>query len=292
MKEKLRVLGIYRLPLFSNNAIEADRLILEESMKALQTRVNFPLEIDFIEEPEIEKIQKPYHLVLTMAQSQKALADLESKKHLLPNIWNSIDAVRNCYRATMSHKLEKAGVGYAPFSLLTTNSNLADYIEPGASYWMKRGDFHAISDADVSLAENLEEAKLKMAHFVKQDIPEVILQKHIPGDIYKFYGVNGDFFTTIRVRKMLPTEIDLNRAELKEKSSQAAKLMGLQIYGGDAIIDEKGKIHLIDVNDWPSFRICREEAAAAIGAYAALHLQEVVLEIEKSAKESVTNVMA
>lgn len=280
----MRVLGIYRLPLFSNNAIEADRMILEEAMKALQVRSSLPLEIDFIEEPEIEKINAPYDLVLTMAQSQEALARLADKKNLIPHIWNSIDAVRNCYRATMSKKLENAGVGYAAFKLISTQEDITPYIEAGASYWMKRGDFHAISDDDVSLAENLEEARKKMERFREKNIPTIVLQKHITGDIYKFYGVNGDFFTTIRVRKFLDGEREINRSELKDKSSRAAKLLGLQIYGGDAILDEAGNLHLIDLNDWPSFRICRAEAAASIGVYTANFLQSLA-----TAKKALAN---
>lgn len=293
MTQKKRILGIYRLPLFSNNAIEADRLILEESIKALSARSSAPLEIDFVEEPEISKVNEAYDLVLTMAQSQEALAALESKRELLPSIWNSVDAVRNCYRARMSKKLEHANVGYAPFKLVSTSDEITKYLEEGSSYWMKRGDFHAISDDDVSLAETPDEAKRKMERFAQKGIPEIVLQKHIPGDIYKFYGVNGDFFTAIRVRKFLAEEKELNRVELKAKSSEAAKLMGLQIYGGDAILDEAGNLSLIDVNDWPSFRICREQASAAIGAYAALFLQnplEAPLAVARD-KEA-TNVMA
>ena len=36
------------------------------------------------------------------------------------------------------------------------------------------------------------------------------------------------------------------------------------IYGGDVIIGSDGIARLIDLNDWPSFSACREEAADAI----------------------------
>ena len=40
--------------------------------------------------------------------------------------------------------------------------------------------------------------------------------------------------------------------------------MQVPIYGGDAVIDEKGKIWFIDFNDFPSFSSCRDQAARAI----------------------------
>ena len=45
---------------------------------------------------------------------------------------------------------------------------------------------------------------------------------------------------------------------------KAAETIGLTIYGGDCIVDEKGNISLIDLNDFPSFSSVREEAAKEI----------------------------
>ncbi len=52
-----------------------------------------------------------------------------------------------------------------------------------------------------------------------------------------------------------------NLSELQQVAAQSAEALGLMIYGGDAIVDAEGKFHLIDLNDWPSFRICREDAS-------------------------------
>ena len=43
-----------------------------------------------------------------------------------------------------------------------------------------------------------------------------------------------------------------------------AQLVGIEVYGGDAIIDSEGRFYIIDFNDWPSFSRCRDEAAEAI----------------------------
>lgn len=263
-----RVLAIYRLPIFSNNAIEADRLILEEAIQHLEEQSTSPLSVTFIEEPEVEKINEPYDLVLTMTQSEAALKALDQVSALLPTIWNSTAAIRSCYRKRMAETLQDARVGFAPFVILDSRSDPEQSWEPGASYWLKRGDFHAISDDDVTLAETLQEAREKLQKFSTKGVTEVLMQKHVVGDIYKFYGVDDRFFKAIRVRKFLNEERALPEKLLKKNAENAAKLLGLKIYGGDCILDSEGNIHLIDLNDWPSFRICRPQAAAAIASLA------------------------
>jgi glutathione synthase/RimK-type ligase-like ATP-grasp enzyme len=44
----------------------------------------------------------------------------------------------------------------------------------------------------------------------------------------------------------------------------AARALGLEVYGGDCVIDTGGALWLIDVNDWPSFAPCRAAGAEAI----------------------------
>ena len=51
---------------------------------------------------------------------------------------------------------------------------------------------------------------------------------------------------------------------LQSEVERLAQLVGIEVYGGDAIIDRKGRFYIIDFNDWPSFSRCRDEAAEAI----------------------------
>jgi hypothetical protein len=108
----------------------------------------------------------------------------------------------------------------------------------------------------------------KLALFRSRGVTEVILQRHIYGDIYKFYGVRGKFFRAIKVRDFLKSTTIPKLDGLEKDSFGAAEALGLQIFGGDAILDAKGTFHFIDLNDWPSFRICRDDAARAVGALA------------------------
>ena len=57
-----------------------------------------------------------------------------------------------------------------------------------------------------------------------------------------------------------------NTAALEDIAQRAARAIGLEIYGGDAIITPQGDIYIIDINDFPSFTAVREAAAAEIAA--------------------------
>jgi hypothetical protein len=191
-------------------------------------------------------------------------------------IWNTPAAIRNCYRKSMSAALSSLGVGYVPFQTLPTDGSVQPLLEMQESYWLKRSDFHAIADEDVTLAESAGEVGEKLRRFRSRGVAEVILQKHIHGDIYKFYGVKGRFFQPIRVRHFLEEAVDPNLSQLEKMATRSAEALGLMIYGGDAILDKNGKFHLIDLNDWPSFRLCREEAAKAIAELSLAHLKSLV----------------
>ncbi|MEJ2613633.1 MAG: hypothetical protein P8Z35_01625, partial [Ignavibacteriaceae bacterium] len=59
-----------------------------------------------------------------------------------------------------------------------------------------------------------------------------------------------------------PTKFDLK--QLKDLVCHSAEVLDLYIFGGDAIISDKGKITIIDINDWPSFAPVRNEASIQI----------------------------
>ena len=61
----------------------------------------------------------------------------------------------------------------------------------------------------------------------------------------------------------------LDPAQLARAVRRAALALGLDVYGGDAIVTRAGGIVLLDVNAWPSFALYREEAAERIAAHVA-----------------------
>jgi D-alanine-D-alanine ligase-like ATP-grasp enzyme len=51
---------------------------------------------------------------------------------------------------------------------------------------------------------------------------------------------------------------------LRRVAFDAAAALGLEIFGGDAIIQADGEPVIVDINAWPSYAQCRDRAAQAI----------------------------
>ena len=93
----------------------------------------------------------------------------------------------------------------------------------------------------------------------------MIIQRHVDGDLIKFYGVGpGQWFTWFyhdpSTARRLPFEIE----DLAEQAELAAKAVHVEVFGGDAIVTADGNIFIIDINSWPSFARVRGEASVQI----------------------------
>lgn len=323
----MRILVVFREPRFSFNAIEADRLILQEAAIALKNLLENPetqsenefaqsviekrdAELQFLEAEdllrlsgnELKLLQNNVQLVLTMAQSVEVLAVLRGFERKGVRVVNSTAAIVSCYRHHMHGKLKRIRVAGYPKSVLIKipprsvesgrkKPNLFDKIELFPSevgYWVKRGDFHALQAEDVTYAENIEGVRQILEAFQERGVLSAIIQKNIIGDVFKVYGVPGHFFhlrwignsalskQTLRVpgasagnagaggSSNLMSNFSINEEKIAESVMSAARQMDLEIFGADCVVDQDGEVHVIDINDWPSFRVCRAEAAKAI----------------------------
>ena len=62
-------------------------------------------------------------------------------------------------------------------------------------------------------------------------------------------------------------------ARLREAALDAAAALGVEIFGGDAIIRADGEPMIIDLNAWPSYARYRDQAAQAIADHLADRFQ-------------------
>ena len=143
--------------------------------------------------------------------------------------------------------------------------------------WIKRGDFHAMHKEDVSYVRHTEEAQEVLQEYFLRGIKRAVINRHLVGDLIKFYGVQGTPFffwfypfdeghskyghEAINGRSK-GIEFDINR--LQRICQSASEVLDVKIYGGDCIVSPEGDIRIIDFNDWPSFAPCRTEAAPHI----------------------------
>ena len=132
--------------------------------------------------------------------------------------------------------------------------------------WLKRADVHAIQSADVVRVNNREALLNALNHFHDQNIEEVLIQDHIDGEVIKFYGIGpGEYFNAFMVSS--EKSVISQASTLLKIANRAAETVGLEIYGGDAVLTPQGRLLLIDLNDWPSFSACCQDAARSIAEY-------------------------
>ncbi len=123
-----------------------------------------------------------------------------------------------------------------------------------------------MQSGDVVKVTSLEEIRACQEHYRRHHIQNVLVQAHVSGMVVKFYGVAGDYF----FQAFSDTGEAVNSSilkHLKAIAALAAYAVGLEIFGGDAVVMPDGRIQLIDLNDWPSFGRCRLGAAKGIANY-------------------------
>lgn len=261
----MRVCGIQRACRFSPNSVEKDYAILSSVVQ------KFDGEIVSEEDLDDESVRVRLHeadVIFTMGRCPETLNLLQQMEKEGVKVLNPSDGIAASDRLRLQQIMQQAQIPF-PSS------------EGEGAFWLKRADMAAQSKTDVVYCESRKVLEQTIEQFRERGIREWQVQKHVVGDVVKFYGVCGtDFFryyypTDDGVSKFgdegmngsahhYPFSEDQLRAYV-ERLSHAAHL---PIYGGDAIIQEDGQMVIIDFNDWPSYSRCREEAARAIASLA------------------------
>jgi hypothetical protein len=251
------VIGIYREERFSPGKVEDDRAILD--LVAAELRQG-GLAVRMLDGDRLPRLETRPELVFAMCQSAAALAWLDEAA-ARTKVVNHPDAVRSCYRTNLLERLARAGVPQPRWAL--AGERLPSALGPGP--WLKRGDVHAMEAADVRRVFTEDDWARMTRGFERRGIGRAVVQEHVEGAVYKFYGVKGGFFQAYG----LAADQEERAARLAERGALA---LGLEVYGGDGVCSADGSLTLIDFNDWPSFSRCRTDASRAIGQ----RLREIV----------------
>jgi glutathione synthase/RimK-type ligase-like ATP-grasp enzyme len=189
-------------------------------------------------------------------------------------IINSPVSVLNTYRERMILLLEQACVASPMSRIIPTNTSCVTCTGP---VWVKRGDVHSTQEGDVSFAATGDEIGQALQRLAQRGVQSAVVQDHIPGDLIKFYGIgrpdlvprDRPWFRWFYHKDQRVAGYPFDSGNLANLAHHAAAALGLEIYGGDAIVSEGGAMTVIDLNAWPSFALYREEAAERIAAYLA-----------------------
>jgi hypothetical protein len=263
----MRALGIYREAEFSPGKVEHDAAILDAVLAELKrhgVEISVMSAARFVDDP-----QAGADLVLAMCQGERALGRLVALEQQGAIAVNSALAIRNCYRDLLCAGLVHAGVPVPTGALVRTGSRPPDLTPLGvldldAPMFVKRGDLHALAPDDVQRVESRGALRSALSGMAERGVSIAYVQQAVEGRVVKFYGVSGgEYFAALDEdggAKSIPDQL---RLELARSAAAAATTLGLETWGGDAVIDGE-RFMMIDFNDWPSFSRVREAAARAI----------------------------
>jgi hypothetical protein len=183
---------------------------------------------------------------------------------------NPPESVLNCHRHRLVNKMAGAGLPF-PHTLIVPTADPQSALPlvhqlngDGRPVWVKRGDVHAETSADVVAAKEAGVTDA-IAGFARRGVSRVALQAHVAGPIVKFYAVaDGRFFSWYSADGR---SLAISETSLRSLVFAAARAVGLEVFGGDVAFPSPDAPVLIDLNDWPSFAPVRVAAAAAIAAY-------------------------
>ncbi len=258
----LRLAGISRQADYSPNHVENDSLIIRSTAEELK---KFGVEVSIYGEREVLNSSFKEDLIFSMVQGPESIEKLLEIEKNGAFVINSPKSVINCYRTNMVTLLPQNGIPF-PKSIIINipcedEAKLPNF--DSSKYWVKRGGVHAVHREDVTLVYSEGERNNVLKEFCRRGIKTAILQENLEGDVIKFYAVQGSgFFNWYYLNGKFHTDFDKNK--LQELASKSADILGLSIYGGDAIISQNGDISIIDMNDWPSFAPVRDEASKHI----------------------------
>ena len=268
-----RLVALYRSPTYSPEVHRRnDTAILDATVAGLERR---GWQVSRTSEGDVVAGRlPPADLYVNMCQGPAASERLLTLVPRQALAVNPPDSVLNCHRHRLVGRMAAAGLPFPRTLIVPTDAPQAamplvhQLNGDGRPVWVKRGDVHAETSADVVAAKEagVQDA---IAAFARRGVARVALQAHVGGPIVKFYAVaDGRFFSWYPADAMpRPRAIEISEDRLRELVFSAARAVGLEVFGGDVAFPQPDAPVLIDLNDWPSFAPVRVAAAAAIAGY-------------------------
>ncbi|MDE6266940.1 MAG: hypothetical protein K2M07_06300 [Muribaculaceae bacterium] len=273
---EIKIAGVMRAGAYSPNHIGNDTAIFNATVEQLRKR---GCEVTVYSEEQLISGQVKERIIVNMCREQRSIAILQQMEDDGCLVINSGYGIENCTRERMTRILIASNIPYPESLIVNTNEVIRDkLVENGYTQaWIKRGDFHAMHKEDVSYVRHPEEAQEVLQEYFLRGINRAVINRHLVGDLIKFYGVQGTpfFFWFYPFDeghskygheaingKSQGIKFDIER--MKQICQEASEVLDVKIYGGDCIVSPEGDIRIIDFNDWPSFAPCRNEAAPYI----------------------------
>lgn len=273
---EIKIAGVMRAGAYSPNHIGNDAAIFNAAAEHLRKR---GCEVTIYSEEEFIKGELSENIIVNMCREVDSIAKLKKLEERGALVINSGYGIENCTRERMTRLLVGSKVPYPESLIVNTNEAVKPALKKAnfTSCWIKRGDFHAMHKEDVSFCRHIEEAQDVLQEYFYRGIKRAVINRHLNGDLIKFYGVSGTpFFYWFYPFDLGHSKygheaingksqgLKFDEDYLKSICQQASDVLDVKIYGGDCIVSADGEIQIIDFNDWPSFAPCRMDAAPYI----------------------------
>lgn len=273
---EITIAGIMRAGAYSPNHIGNDAAIFNAAADHLRKRgciVNIYSEEQFIADEVTEPV------IVNMCREMKSIHKLQELEQKGALVINSGFGIENCTRERMTRILVGSNIPYPESLIVNTDEGVTATLKKAGftQCWIKRGDFHAMHKEDVSYVRHPEEAQEVLQEYFLRGIKRAVINRHLVGDLIKFYGVQGTpFFFWFYPFDLGHSKygheaingksqgLEFDKEKLRAICQNASEVLDVKVYGGDCIISPEGDIRIIDFNDWPSFAPCRQEAAPHI----------------------------
>jgi hypothetical protein len=279
--------GIYRELAHSPGRETDDAEILRAVARELQAS-GFAVELKSPDElPEAPEGRAVAPYLFVMCERVPLVARLATWERQGVRIVNRPEGIRNTDRERTISLFARHSVPF-PASVLVPTAMPAAMERFSYPCWIKRGDVHATEPGDVTFVAQPDALAAALAQFASRGIDRAVIQEHVPGDLIKFYGVGRDessakgthvsWFEWFYHRDQTLSRHPFEPSALRATVFQAASALGLEVFGGDAIVTPSGAIVLIDLNAWPSFALYRDIAAEKIAAHLMQQFQPAPLD--------------
>lgn len=273
---EINIAGIMRAGAYSPNHIGNDAAIFNAVADQLRKRgcvVNIYSEEQFNNGAVTEPV------IINMCREMKSIHRLQQLEDEGRLVINSGYGIENCTRERMTRILVGSNIPYPESLIVNTDESVKGALKESGftQCWIKRGDFHAMHKEDVSYVRHPEEAQEVLQEYFLRGIKRAVINRHLVGDLIKFYGVQGTpfffwFYPFDAGHSKYGHEaingksqgIEFDKQRMRDICQNASEVLDVKVYGGDCIVSPDGDIRIIDFNDWPSFAPCRQEAAPHI----------------------------
>ncbi len=247
---------IYRATEYSPNGnVPKDAAILEAVAHCLRDAGQEVCTIREEELPAHTAELASCRCIISMARRWKSLLllqKLEQQGGVVLNRPSSVQVTVQS-RSTTLEMLQVSGLPVVPFWSYEPAEDRMFQCEPDLQQllpgWVKAMHPRGVTPGDVLRVDTPLQADSRVIELAADGYTDIIVTRHLEGPLVKVYAVGDHCWP------------DTRYADLMQR---VRSVLGLEIFGVDLILDN-GQPFIIDVNDFPSFSICRTEAAEAMG---------------------------